>query len=796
MSATAIVVDVHNAASEPHPPTESSTANAASSGETTAAAAGATTGGTPVLTWFALCAVCFFVASRDATSAIGASLQSAGAGASLVALFVAALFVSAPQIAMTSELAGMMPTAHGHVAYVECAFGLAVAALSSYNALVCNSLSLAILMRTGGEYLLELELASLSPEGVPPSAVLLARVVVVLVAVALAMQSIRVVGYLALVAGAAVAGAILVLFLHAAPNMFIAASQGGDVPVDAVTALPGPGPSSAVADNIHGGLGGSALLVFAVAAMRLASGWTSLGCFVADIADDGDAGDNNGGANRFERNANINNETLGKATAKSVVDSAAAMSRAVRRAYAFLRAAATALGCSVCVTAIVLVSALGLAQSGASSSRGAFSVAALLLSAGAGAGGGGATSGATAALAACALIASTAVLACALACYSRVVWAMSHVGWLPSVLSRQLADTTPATTTTTSMARSFSPSPVAAATLAQVVFALPALLPFVSIEFLRKIEFCCGAVTCVCTCAAFVRLRVAAPLAPRPYLVSWSCGWWPATCWVTAALPVVAIGIAALATCASDMRVLALFVAANSGIGGVYYLLRQPDCSSACDPAAEARGHPGSDAADAPSSFSEDSPRLGSINRDDQLASAFVVAGLSPLGAGSPSPTASSASASASLARASASPSPSPSPSPHAPPYAHPLLMSPLSPPAATLPRAMTMPDLSGPPSATTTAPPTPQHGGGSSDNAGGPSPASSSIRDDPFALPPADHPFRELILASLAVRMGSFTFSAAATPTPPRMSQRASASGLSELLRSPLDDSDLPRGQ
>eukprot|EP00742_Colponemidia_sp_Colp-10_P020191 GILJ01023503.1.p1 GENE.GILJ01023503.1~~GILJ01023503.1.p1 ORF type:complete len:252 (+),score=11.80 GILJ01023503.1:570-1325(+) len=135
-----------------------------------------------------------------------------------------------------------------------------------------------------------------------------------------------------------------------------------------------------------------------------------------------------------------------------------------------------------------------------------------------------------------------------LVCYSRIVWGLAEVGWLPEILCK------------------LHPSlgtPLAA-TLAQSAALIP--LMFIDFSYLQRLEFTLAAVSYCLTFTAYLRLRYTEPNANRPYTVP---GGMPVAWLITATKVVVMVTVAV--TNASDLILLAISVGINVCIGIAYY---------------------------------------------------------------------------------------------------------------------------------------------------------------------------------------------------------------------------------
>lgn len=134
-----------------------------------------------------------------------------------------------------------------------------------------------------------------------------------------------------------------------------------------------------------------------------------------------------------------------------------------------------------------------------------------------------------------------------LLCYSRVVWGMAELGWLPRSL-RSLSPRTGAPQT---------------AVLAQAAAIIP--LMFLDFSYLQRMEFILAAVAYIATFTAFLRLRYTEPATPRPYLVG---GGLPVAWLITATKVFVMLSVAI--SNARDPALVALALVVNGGIGAAY----------------------------------------------------------------------------------------------------------------------------------------------------------------------------------------------------------------------------------
>ena len=135
-----------------------------------------------------------------------------------------------------------------------------------------------------------------------------------------------------------------------------------------------------------------------------------------------------------------------------------------------------------------------------------------------------------------------------LVCYSRIVWGLAELGWLPAFFAKLGA-------------RNGTPIN---ATLAQSAALVP--LMFFDFSYLQRLEFTLACIAYCLTFTAFLRLRYNEPNARRPYTVP---GGLPIAWLITATKVVVMVTVAA--TNAADPILLGVAVGINGLIGVAYY---------------------------------------------------------------------------------------------------------------------------------------------------------------------------------------------------------------------------------
>ena len=211
------------------------------------------------LTWWRLAAIAFVFTSCGPFG-MEAAVLSGGAKLTMISIFVTPLVYVIPQVLMVSELAGMMPDNRGHIAWVERGWGRAAGAFNAYNALLTNSIDLSLYPVLGGNYFV-----AHFYRGASSVEIFVVRTVMVLVGLAIAVRSAK------MVSDAAVTISIIIIvpflvFFFAAATKISPSTQWTDQPL---------GPS----DKVD-------WAAFSAASLWLYTGWNSLGALGGDVDDE------------------------------------------------------------------------------------------------------------------------------------------------------------------------------------------------------------------------------------------------------------------------------------------------------------------------------------------------------------------------------------------------------------------------------------------------------------------------------------------------------------------------------
>ena len=495
-------------------------------------------GGVRSLSWWRLGAIAFVMTSCGPFG-VEACVSNGGALLTLIAIFVVPVLYVVPQVLMVSELALMMPSMHGHIRWVEEGWGPFAGFFNAYNAILVNTIDLALYPVLASEYAYIHFFAptggggsvgipggrdSSNPSSNPkPMMVLVAiRLLLIFVGTLIAITSARHVSDASIGMAVMIVVPFLGLFLLLAPRMDPAsqwtvasgAEWGGwsnvTAAVQAAATVIGPTTmrETLVATTIQPLTTAAAVTLsapsnswnavewgaFTASALWLYTGWNSLGALAGEV----EQPSHGGVSNVFTRGLSF---ALFLSIAMYFLPVTAALTIPGQWYDGYLSDAFDRAlpGAGVFVSCLGVTSQLGL-------------------------------------------------FCASLVCYSRMVWGMAELGWLPKYLAK-LSDEAKTPDRTT---------------LLQAVVLLPLML--FDFSFLQRLEFTLAAISYILTFTAFLRMRYTQPEHPRPFTVP---GGKPFA-WLITMTKVVVMSAVALSN-ALDPLLLGVGVGINGGIALAYY---------------------------------------------------------------------------------------------------------------------------------------------------------------------------------------------------------------------------------
>ena len=194
-----------------------------------------------------------FVFTCGGPFGIEAPMRAAGPGLGILGILLTPIFFVLPQVVMVAELATMIPSNHGYVAWVSRAFGPFVGFLNAFNHMLANIVDMAVYAALFSSYLC----VQFAPNLAFPSQYII-RIICVAICTVLALLESKRVAEFATVIGALVMLPFAIGFCAAIPNMSF--TQWGGVK-----------------DTVDWPLYGSSLC-------WMFTGWSSLGNLAAEVS--------------------------------------------------------------------------------------------------------------------------------------------------------------------------------------------------------------------------------------------------------------------------------------------------------------------------------------------------------------------------------------------------------------------------------------------------------------------------------------------------------------------------------